>query len=85
MIPALITKMHIAEAIRRIRRDGVPPRRRARDYCLVTNGKHFPPKYTIAVAHQIATGKCLRPDQFSGGTESIRILGMPRVQGRRVR
>ena len=75
MIPVLITKMHIAEAIRRIRRDGVPPRRGARDYCLVTNGKHFPPKYTIAVAHQIATGKCLRPDQFSGGTESIRFLG----------
>ena len=75
MIPALITRMHIAEAIRRIRRDGVPSRRRARDYCLVTNGKHFPPKYTISVAHQIATGKCLRPDQFSGGTESIRFLG----------
>ena len=75
MIPALITKAHIAEAIRRIRRDGVPSRRRARDYCLVTNGKHFPPKYTISLAHQIATGKCLRPDQFSGGTESIRFLG----------
>ena len=29
----------------------------------------------IAVAHRIATGKCLRPDQFSGGTESIRFLG----------
>ena len=74
MIPALITMMHIAEAIRRIRRDGVPPRRKARDYCLVTNGKHYPPKYTISVAHQIATGKCLRPNQFSGGTESIRFL-----------
>ena len=75
MIPTLITRMHILEAIRRIRRDGVPSRRRARGYCLVTNGKHFPPKYTIAVAHQIATGKCLRPDQFSGGKESIRFLG----------
>ena len=40
----------------------------------MTNGEHFPPKYTIAVAHQIATGKCLRPDPFSGGPESIRFL-----------
>ena len=74
MIPKLVTTMHIAEAIRRIERDGVPSRRRARGYCLVTDGKHFPPKYTISVAHRIATGKCLRPDQFSGGTESIRFL-----------
>ena len=75
MIPALITKTHIAEAMRRINRDGVPPRRRARDYCLVTNDKHFPPKYTISLACQIATGECLRPDQYSGGAECERFLG----------
>ena len=75
MIPALITKTHIAEAMRRINRDGVPPRRRARDYCLVTNDKHFPPKYTISLAYQSATGECLRPDQFSGGAECERFLG----------
>ena len=70
MIPAGITKTHIAEAIRRIIRDGVPPLRRGRSYCLVTNGEHLPPKYTIALAHQVATGECLRPDRFSGGAES---------------
>ena len=34
------------------------------------NGKHFPPKYTIALAHRIATGDYLRSDRFSGGSES---------------
>ena len=36
----------------------------------MTNGEHLPPKYTIALAHQVATGECLRPDRFSGGAES---------------
>ena len=49
MIPSDIINEHIAEAIRRIERDGIPPRRRGRDYCLVTNGNHLPPKYTIAL------------------------------------
>ena len=70
MIPTLITRSHIAEAIRCINRDGVPSRRRSRGYCLVTNGEHLPPKYTIALAHQIVTGEFLRSDQFSGGEES---------------
>ena len=70
MIPKCITETHIAEAIRHILRDGVPPQRRSRGYCLVTNGEHLPPKYTISLAHQVASGECLRPDRFSGGAES---------------
>ena len=70
MIPAFITKAHIVEAMRRISREGVPPRRNGRDYCLVKDGNHFPPKYTIALAHQVATGQCLRADKFSGGSET---------------
>ena len=56
--------------MRRIDRDGVPSQRRSRGYCLVTNGGHLPPKYTIALAHQIATGEFLHSDHFSGGEES---------------
>ena len=70
MIPAIITKAHIIEAIRRIGREGVPARRRGRDYCLATNGTHFPPKYTIALAHEVATGERLSSNEFSGGAES---------------
>ena len=74
MIPAFITKAHIVEAMRRISREGVPPRRNGRGYCLVKDGRHFPPKYTIALAHQVSTGHCLRSDKFSGGAESNSFL-----------
>ena len=75
MIPELITKENLDAALRRILREGVPSRRRGRDYCLVENGTHFPPKYTIALAHLIATGEFLSSDRFSGGTESNDFLG----------
>ena len=48
MIPTLVSRTHIARAIRRIHQDGIPPRRKSRDYCLVTQRGHLPPKYTIA-------------------------------------
>ena len=70
MIPARISKKNIDTALSHILREGVPSRRRGRDYCLVADGKHFPPKYTIALAHRIATGKFLSSDRFSGGRES---------------
>ena len=70
MIPELISKKHIDIAFSTILRDGVPSRRRGRDYCVVVDGNHFPPKYTIALAHRVATGKFLSSDRFSGGNES---------------
>ena len=70
MIPGRISKKNIEVALRSILREGVPSRRRGRDYCVVADGGHFPPKYTIALAHRIATGKFLSSDRFSGGRES---------------
>ena len=74
VIPPLITEAHIVEAIRRISHEGIPRQRRSRGYCLVADGKHFPPKYTIALAHELATGNFLGSNQFSGGAESNRFL-----------
>ena len=74
MIPKHITGAHIEEAVRLIIRDGVPPGRRSRGYCLTTKGEHLPPKYTIALAHRIATGELLPSDRFSGGAESNEFL-----------
>jgi len=70
VIPQQISTAHIEEAVRRIVRGGVPPGRRSLGYCLVAEGKHLPPKYTIALAHEIATGEFLASDRFSGGPES---------------
>ena len=74
MIPEYITRAHIAEAVQRVIRDGVPPRRKGRGYCLVAYGSHLPPKYTISLAHQVAMDEWLHPDQFSGGQESNEFL-----------
>ena len=70
MIPSLIAKKNIDTALSHILREGVPSLRRSRDYCLVAYGEHFPPKYTVALAHRIATGEFLSSDRFSGGRES---------------
>ena len=70
MIPERLTKKNIDAALTRILRAGVPSQRRGRQYCLVVDGEHFPPKYTIALAHRIATGEFLNSDRFSGGRES---------------
>lgn len=74
MIPECITKVDIEKAIWRIKRNGVPPGRQGRDYCLVVNGRHLPPKYTISLAHEIATGEALNSNLFSGGAESNNFL-----------
>ena len=70
MIPEFISRAHIAEAIQRILQNGIPRRRKSRDYCLVTQGAHLPPKYVIALAHQVATGELLGSDRFNGGVET---------------
>jgi endonuclease III len=70
MIPKDITAEHLRGAMRRIRRDGVPRRRRSRGYCLVEDGWHFPPKYTIGLAYEMAMGRPLRADDFLGGQQS---------------
>ena len=74
MIPKHITGAHVEEAIRIIIRDGMPPGRRSRGYCLATKGEHLPPKYTIARAHQVATGELLPSGRFFGGPESNEFL-----------
>ena len=74
MVPKHITGAHLEEAIRLIIRDGIPPGRRSRGYCLATKGEHLPPKYTIALAHQVAAGELLPSGRFSGGPESNEFL-----------
>ena len=74
MIPVVIKKVHICKAMQRIAVDGFPTRRKSRDYCLAADGRCFPPKYTIALAHEIATGNLLDSEEFSGGDESERFL-----------
>lgn len=72
-IPKL-KRAHVQAALKRIDRDGVPPRREATRFQLVVGGKHYPPKYIVSLAAQEATGRKLRPDEFSGGFETNSVL-----------
>jgi len=68
-IPTLITREHILRGIEETAEFGVPEGRRSRDYCLVFEGKHYPPKYVISQAAKYAIGRELEPSEFSGGED----------------
>lgn len=74
MIPSIIARAHILQGIQHARRQGIPPRRHSRDYCLEYEGSHYPPKYIIALAHEAAKGRLLPSSMFSGGPESNHFL-----------
>jgi hypothetical protein len=69
-----ITRETILMAIREIDRDGVPNARRGRRFELVFDGKRYPPKYVVSIAHRFATGRELGPDEHSGGSQTNELL-----------
>jgi hypothetical protein len=72
------TKSDVKHALQQIDRHGVPRNRRSTRYCLIHNGRHYPPKYVLALAVQRATGRALQPHEHSGGVETnsrLRELG----------
>lgn len=73
-----VTRTNVQRALNEIDRHGVPKNRRSTRFCLIHNGRHFPPKYVLALAVQHATGRSLKPDEHSGGAETnsrLRRLG----------
>lgn len=70
MISDLIKSIHIRKAIKEIDKSGVPSRRESTGYDLLFNGRRYPPKYTISLAHKFQKGTELPPSEFSGGTET---------------
>ena len=64
-IPA-ITDEHIKQALSYIDENGIPVQNRSTKYELVMdNGKRYPPKYVIAVAARLATGKEIKSDDYN--------------------
>ena len=70
MIPNFITREDVLESLRLISQEGVPRRNRSHKYCLVENDRHYPPKYVISRAHEVATGRRLPTSDFSGGQQA---------------
>ena len=61
-----ITEQNIQDAIKYIDEHGVPNRNKSTVYELVSSdGKKYPPKYVIAVAAYLATGREIRTDDFN--------------------
>ena len=80
-IPSFITREQIVEALWLVGRETIPTQNRSHGYCLVERGRHFPPKYTISRAHEVAKGWPLPTGEFYGGRDSNRFL---RCRGFRV-
>ena len=74
MIPSIIQRKHVLLAIKEIKRNGVPPKRRSIRYDILHNSRRFPPKYTIGLAKKYANGNELNFRKFSGGAEANRFL-----------
>jgi hypothetical protein len=74
VIPSNITREHIIEAIKEIRRSGVPYHRESVNWSLLHNGEQFPPKYVISLANKFANDRELDPHQFKGGYEANNFL-----------
>ena len=69
-----ITRANVLSAINHIRKNGVPTRRRSTRYCLVHDGRRYPPKYVVSLAVKSATGRALDPQGFGGGVETNSLL-----------
>lgn len=62
----IISEQNILDALKYIDEQGVPARNKSTVYELVSSdGKKYPPKYVIAVAAKIATGREIRTDDFN--------------------
>jgi len=44
------TKGSVDAALAQIDKDGVPANNRSTEYCFVVGGRHYPPKWTLALA-----------------------------------
>ena len=70
MIPRSLTRDHVLAAMARIDKEGIPADRRSRSFDVLHEGRVYPPKCLISIAHEIATGHPLPSDVFTGGSET---------------
>lgn len=69
-----VTAAHVERACRRAIEDGVPAGRQARSTFLVFEGRHLPAKYVLGLAYELATGRTLGPEGYTGGPVSGSVL-----------
>lgn len=72
-LPHYLTSDNILRGIHYIDEHGVPKRRRVMKYALKREGKDYPPKYLICVAHLSYDGKKYK-GVFAGGSQANNFL-----------
>lgn len=74
-----VKRQHVEEALNYIDEHRVPRGRNSKIYSFRHDGHLYPPKYLIAVAFKLATGRELSPEDHSGGegdsNKKLRQLG----------
>jgi len=66
-----VSKEYVERALDEIDKGGpfsVPRKRQSTKYCLVTRGRHYPPKYVLMQAHKLQTKT--KPKGLRGGPPS---------------
>ena len=74
MIHPYITRDHILAAMARVDRDGIPALRKSAKYEVVFQGRLYPPKLLVSLAHEEARGIPLDCLLFNGGKETNHFL-----------
>ncbi len=74
MIPSTIERTHILQAIEKIDSEEVPNKYKSTRFDLLYEGKKYPPKYVISLAHIFVDGKQWSLKKFSGGYETNTFL-----------
>src|SRR5689334_16377213 len=74
MIPQEITRQHIFEALARIDVEGIPETRQSTKFDLLHNGRIYPPKYVVSLAHVFVNGQLWHHQLFNGGHETNSFL-----------
>ena len=65
---------HVKKAIHEIIKNGFPDKRRAISTALNYKDEHYPAKYVLGEAYRIATGIPLKPDDYTGGDTTAKVL-----------
>jgi len=70
IIPEKIQRSHILKAIQDIQKHGYPPKKASTGYDLFYEGRRFPPKYVLSIAHKFVDGTELPTNDFFGGKKT---------------
>jgi hypothetical protein len=71
---ARVGASHVKKAMREINRTGSANERGAVSTVLQYKGESYPAKYVLGEAYRIATGIRLRPDDYTGGDATAKVL-----------